>query len=94
MRYLYLLLFSNLIFSQQIQKVDFKSVLGKISINPDKKQVSGAVSYKFDVLQIVDTIYIDGQNMTFDQVFVNGKKVEYKNDREEFLEEFKNNYNC
>jgi aminopeptidase N len=79
MRYLYLLLFSNLIFSQQTQKVDFKSVLGKISINPDKKQVSGTVLYEFDVLQIVDTIYIDGQNMTFDQVFVNGKEVEYKN---------------
>jgi aminopeptidase N len=79
MRYLHILLFSNLLFSQQIQKVDFKSVLGKIAINPDKKEVSGTVSYEFEVLQMVDTIYIDGQNLTFDQVFVNGKEVDYKN---------------
>jgi aminopeptidase N len=79
MRYLYILLFSTTLFSQQISRVDFKSVLGKISINPDKKEVSGTVLYDFEVLKMVDTIYIDGQNMTFEHVFVNGKEVEYKN---------------
>ncbi len=79
MRHLYILLFSTTLFSQQISKVDFKSVLGKIAINPDKKEVSGTVIYEFDVFQMVDTIYIDGQNMTYDQVFVNGKEVDYKN---------------
>ena len=77
--YLFILLFSTTLFSQQIPKINFKSVLGKIAINPDKKEVSGSVSYDFDVLQMVDTIYIDGQNMTFNNVFVNGKEIDYKN---------------
>ena len=79
MRYLYIILFSTTLFSQQIEKVDFKSVVGSIAINPDKKEVSGTVLYEFDVLQMVDTVYIDAQNMTFNQVFVNDRKVDYKN---------------
>ncbi len=79
MRYLYILLLSTTLFSQQIEKVDFKSVVGNIAINPDKKEVSGTVLYEFDVLQMVDTIYIDAQNITFNQVFVNDRKIDYKN---------------
>ncbi len=79
MRYLYILLFSNIIFSQQIEKVDFKSVYGKILINPDKKEVYGNVIFDFEVLKMVDTIYIDAQKMQFENVFVNNKKVDFKN---------------
>lgn len=85
MRYLYIVLFSNIIFSQQIQKVDFKTVLGKIDINLDKKEVSGKVVYDFEVLQMVDTIYIDAQKMQFENVFVNDKKVEFKNSGQKLL---------
>ena len=79
MRYLYILLFSTTLFSQQIQKVDFKSVLGKISINVDKKEVTGTLIYDFEVLQMVDTICIDAQKMQFENVFVNDKRIEFKN---------------
>ena len=79
MRYLYILLFSATVFSQQFQKIDFKSVVGKIEINPAKKEVSGKVIYEFDVLQMVDTIYIDAQNMKFDNVSLNNKIVNYRN---------------
>ncbi len=79
MRYLYLFLFSNLIFSQQIDKVDFKSVVGKIEINPEKKEVSGSIVFDFEVLQMTDTIYIDGQKMQFSNVLVNDKKVDFIN---------------
>jgi aminopeptidase N len=79
MRFLYIILFSNLIFSQQIDKVDFKSVFGKILINPEKKEIYGNVIYEFEVLKIVDTIYIDAQKMQFENLKINGQKTEFKN---------------
>ena len=79
MRYWFIIFCSATIFSQQYKNVDFKSAVGKITVDPFKNQVSGKVLYDFDVLKMVDTIYIDAQNMTFDNVFINNKKVDYKN---------------
>ena len=79
MRYIYIILFSNLIFAQQIQKVDFKSVFGEIEIDPFEKKISGKLIYAFEVLKMVDTIYIDAQKMQFENVFINDKKVDFKN---------------
>ncbi|MBC7439186.1 MAG: M1 family metallopeptidase [Flavobacterium sp.] len=77
-KYLILLL-STLAFSQQTQFVDFKTVLGKISINAIEKTVSGEVKYDFEVLKSVDTISIDAQNMTFTDVKINGKNINFLN---------------
>ena len=79
MRYWFIIFCSATIFGQQYKNVDFKSIVGKITVDPIKKQVSGKVLYDFDVLKMIDTIYIDAQNMTFDNVYINNKKVEYKN---------------
>jgi aminopeptidase N len=79
MRVILLLLLTNLCFSQQIQSVDFKSVLGKIAINPSEKTVSGSVIYDFQVLKLIDTIKIDAQNMSFTAVEINGKTVKFSN---------------
>ena len=79
MRYLYILLFSSSIFSQQITNVDFKSVSAKIKINPNTKEVSGKVNFDFEVLKMVDTVFIDAQNMKFENVFLNNKQVNFKN---------------
>jgi aminopeptidase N len=78
MKYLFLLI-STLIFAQQTKSVDFKSVLGQISIDPKERLVSGAVNYFFDVLKPIDTIKIDAQNMTFSDVKINEKVVNYVN---------------
>ncbi len=85
MRYLYITLFSNLIFSQQIDKVNFKSVYGKILINPDKKEVYGNVIFDFEVLKMVDTIYIDAQKMQFENFKINGQKTDFKNSGKKLL---------
>ena len=79
MRICIVLLLTNLLFSQQNQNIDFKSVLGKININPDKKEVNGSIIYDFEVLQIVDTIFIDAQKMQFENVKMNGQNVEFNN---------------
>ena len=59
--------------------VDFKSVLGKIEINPIEKSVSGEITYDFDVLSSIDTIKIDAQNMSFSNLKINNIVVAYTN---------------
>lgn len=78
MKYLFLL-FSVFSFAQQTKFVDFKSVLGKIEINPIEKSVSGEVTYEFQVTSATDTIRIDAQNMTFMNLKINNSLVNYKN---------------
>jgi len=78
MKYLFLLI-STITFAQQTKSVDFKSVLGQITIDPKERLVSGAINYFFDVLKPIDTIKIDAQNMTFSEVKINEKVVNYVN---------------
>ena len=78
MKYLFLLI-SSFAFSQQTKFVDFKTVLGKIQINPTERAVSGDVFYAFEVLKAIDTIKIDAQNMDFSDLTLNGKKVNFVN---------------
>ena len=78
MKYVILLL-SAFSFGQQTKFVDFKSVLGKIEINPIEKLVSGEVTYEFEVTSAIDTIKIDAQNMTFTNLKINNSVVNYKN---------------
>jgi aminopeptidase N len=78
MKYLFLLL-STITFAQQAQSVDFKSVLGKIAINPIEKTISGDIDYYFEVLKSIDTIKIDAQNMEFSDLKLNGKPINFRN---------------
>lgn len=75
----FLLFISTFTFAQQSQFVDFKSVLGKIAINPVTKSISGDVDYDFMVLKPIDTIKIDAQNMEFSELKINGKNINYRN---------------
>jgi aminopeptidase N len=81
-KYFCLFVFS-ISFSQQTKSVNFKTVLGKIAINPSTKTVSGEIFYDFEVLNPTDTIKIDAQNMTFSEVFFNGKTVNYLTTKKE-----------
>lgn len=74
-----LLIFPLLSFSQQTRFVDFKTATGSVTPNPSDKSISGAVIYDFDVIKRIDTIKIDAVKMTFENVKVNGKQVNYKN---------------
>ncbi|MFP9100619.1 M1 family metallopeptidase [Flavobacterium sp. RHBU_24] len=61
--------------AQQYKLVDFKTLDARISFNIPEKSVHGFVSYTFEVLgKKTDTIYIDAQNMQFEDVKVNGRK--------------------
>jgi aminopeptidase N len=78
MKYLFLF-FSTFLFAQQTQFVDFKSVSGKITLDPKEKSITGSVNYNFKVLKPIDTIKIDGQNMTFSNLKLNGKTIQFLN---------------
>ena len=82
MKYLFLLI-STFTFAQQTEFVDFKSVLGKITIDPITKTVSGNVTYDFQVLKPIDTLKIDAQNMMFSDLKLNGKFVDYRNAKQQ-----------
>jgi aminopeptidase N len=84
MKYLFLFL-STFAFAQQTKSVDFKTVNGQISINPNNKSVAGTVAYTFEVIKSLDTIKIDAQNMTFSEMELNEKKLPFITNGKELL---------
>ncbi|WP_225875111.1 M1 family metallopeptidase [Flavobacterium bernardetii] len=71
--------------------------------NITQKSISGEINYEFKVKSAIDTIRIDAKNMEFNEVLINGKKVNHINNTKELLlfEGFKKgrnklylNYNC
>ncbi|WP_310558250.1 M1 family metallopeptidase [Flavobacterium sp.] len=84
MKYFFLFIYS-VVFAQQTKSVDFKSVSGQLAINPSEKSVSGAVKYYFKVLKPIDTLKIDAQNMTFSEVEMNEKKIQFTTNGKQLL---------
>jgi aminopeptidase N len=84
MRYIFLL-FSTLIFSQQTKSVDFLKCQADLIPDFDSKSISGNVYYEFKVKSAIDTIRIDAKNMDINEVFINGKDVNFKNNTKELL---------
>lgn len=84
MKYLFLFL-STFTFAQQTKSVDFKTVNGHITIDPNNKSINGEVIYTFEVLKPIDTIKIDAQNMTFYEVEVKDKRIPFTSNGKELL---------
>ena len=78
-RILLALLFINVSFAQQIDKVDFIKCYALIAPNHIEKSISGTVTYEFKVKKVIDTIKIDAKNMEFSNVSMNGKAINFKN---------------
>ena len=85
MRTLFFLLFSLLAFPQQTKSVDFLKCEANLIPNFKTKSVSGNITYTFKVLEDIDTIRIDGKNMEFFELRINGKSVKHKNNTKELL---------
>jgi aminopeptidase N len=78
---IYLLLLLPLWLSaQQTQKVDFTKVDAHLEIDAAEKSVVGQLTYEFDILSKVDTVFIDAINMSFTSVTLNGKSIVPKSD--------------
>lgn len=69
------------LFSQQVDYVNFKKADANIQINPFEKEVSGTITYTFEILKNTDSIFIDAQKMEFSSVKLDGRKVRYNNSK-------------
>ncbi|MCX2837672.1 M1 family metallopeptidase [Salinimicrobium sp. MT39] len=78
------ILISTATCAQHSAAVDFKKLNAEISIYPSKKAVSGKIMFKFDILEAVDSIFIDARKMAFSDVLLNGKKVNFGSDQNKF----------
>ena len=85
MKYLILFFFTVFSFGQQISKVDFIKCNALVQPNFETKSVNGKVTYDFKVISEIDSIRIDAINMDFDKVLINGKSVNYKNNKKEII---------
>ena len=77
--FLFFLLISFFGTAQHQDKVDF--IQGDVFIEPipKEKRINGSVTYSFDVLQDVDSIFFDAKKMDFRRVDLNGKPIKYNN---------------
>lgn len=73
------LLFHGQTFAQHKRAVDFVKI--DIEITPifDAKEVRGNGTYDFELLAPTDSIFIDAVDMTFFNVALNGREVDYTN---------------
>lgn len=85
MKYLILFFFSILSFGQQTSKVDFIKCDAFVQPNFETKSVYGEIVYEFKVLSEIDSIRIDAKNIDFKDVLINGKSVNYKNNKKELI---------
>lgn len=87
---LFFLLISCLGVAQHQDKVDFIRATASIYPIPSEKQINGTVTYEFNILQNVDSIFIDAKNMNFTSVLLNNKKKKFSNDNKVII--VKNNF--
>jgi len=75
-------LFTNILFAQQTEIVDFKRVEALIVFNQFEADTTAYNSYEidFDILSPKDSIYLDAVNMRFKHVALNNAAVDFKND--------------
>lgn len=73
------LLLSFAAFGQNLPVADFLTAEATIRINPYKKLVEGEVTYQFKVLKKTDSIWLDANKMDVLSVYVDYKKIPFKN---------------
>lgn len=66
-------------FSQQVKKVDFKTLNADLSLHAGDKKIWGTINCTFDVLSSIDTIRIDAKKMNFKNLKINDVSVDFKN---------------
>jgi len=70
-------LFVQLLSSQIQDKVRFVRAEAVIEPIPVEHKIKGSVAYQFDIVENVDSIYLDAIDMKLSSVYLNGKKVTY-----------------
>ena len=66
--------------AQEQQNVDFLTANIDVQPNEQSKKISGTVTYTFNVLATIDSVFLDAKKMDFTTVLLNNKRVKYKVD--------------
>ena len=77
--FVFVFLTTHLLSAQHQDKVDFIQGKVDIKIDPKDETITGSVTYKLNVLQKVDTVFLDAQNLNLIEVKLNNKKVKLTN---------------
>mgnify|MGYP003868705253 CR=1 FL=1 len=76
----FFLLFTFLLNAQHQDKVDFIRAEVFVELIPETKEIKGFVTYEFDILQDVDSIFLDAKNMEFERINLDASKIKYNYD--------------
>ncbi|WP_421807169.1 M1 family metallopeptidase [Flagellimonas sp.] len=72
--------------SAQIQdKVDFLHAQVWIEPEPVENRIHGTITYRFEVIKDVDSVYLDAVNIDFPEVYIDGKKMDYVYDGKKII---------
>ncbi len=65
---------------QHQEKVDF--IKAKAVVHPimDQKRIAGNIIYAFDIIESIDSVFLDARDMEFTSVLLDNKKAKFKND--------------
>jgi len=84
--FLFLFVLLSLIgYGQRQDKVDFLKGNFVIQPEPLKKQINGNITYDFVVLKDVDSVFLDARNMTFQEVKLNKREIQYEYDENQIV---------
>lgn len=75
-------LFGQILLCQIQDKVDFVRADVFVEAFPEEKRINGAVTYEFQVLKDVDSIFLDAVKIDFLSVLLDLEKVKFTNDGE------------
>lgn len=71
-------LFIQLLSAQVQDKVDFIRAEVLIEPTPSESRINGSVAYQYNVINDVDSIYLDAVNLDFSAVYLDGNKADYE----------------
>ncbi len=72
-----IVLISFFSFGQQQDKVDFTKGEAFVKLIPIEKRIKGTMAYEFDILQDVDSVFLDAKNMKINWIYVDAKQSPY-----------------
>ncbi|WP_229797173.1 M1 family metallopeptidase [Arenibacter certesii] len=65
--------------AQHQDKVNFTHAKVALFVDAPKKLISGKVNYHMNILQHLDTVFLDAQNLDISSVLLDNKKAKYQN---------------
>jgi len=71
-------LFIQLLSAQVQDKVDFIRAEVLIEPTPSEGRINGSVAYQYNVIEDVDSIFLDAVNLDFSAVYLDGNRADYE----------------